>query len=498
MKLVLTQNSKFNPYSFERLLQPLAMYTQEYNAVEEGISELATKAELMKQYAQEAPDSKAARMYEDYSKSLKSQADDLAKNGLAAVNRSNLMNLRTQYQSSIAPIETAVVRRRELADEQRKLRAANSKMIFDNDFSTLNLDELIANPSLGYTPLNGEDVVKASSSMAKQAAESVINDPEYTSVYRGQYVQQKLSQGYSIEDIILASKNDPNAPEALKNIYSTIRKQFDYDSWSLENKSKIDSYIDEGIYAASETSKFDVMANRSYMTELERERLQLANELSREQINQLKGEEIPGGGRVVKLGGGKFVQYDKDGNIVYSNAVTTTPEQKAAQEAKADLDKTLSSVVKVSDMKGTGYNPVGVVALISGNWVGGREGEDIPGTWKGATRTNLKEESARGHRFYDPVSWFTGSGNFSYTPYDPNTEASVVTNPETIPGFKEWLSGEGAIENSAFAQILEQAKRAGISDEEFMSDNIQIVQVKGKRSRKGSDTPYDYIIYRKS
>lgn len=498
MRIVLSQSAKFNPYSFERLLQPYAMYTQEYNDIEEGITELKSKAELMKQYALQEPDSKAANMYNAYANELDAQANELAKNGLKAVNRSNLLNLKSQYNSSIAPIEIAVARHKELAEEQRKLSAADDTLIYDNDYNSLGIDYLLDNPNASYTSLSGANITKRTAVMAKQAAEAIVSNPEYSSVYNSQYVQQRIKQGYSMEEIIATAKRDPNAPKALLSIVNSIKDQVQYNNWSDDNKAIIDDYINEGLMAAAETSKIEVMTNRAYMTDLERERLELSNELTREQINQLKGEEIPGGGRVVKLGGGKFVQYDKDGNIVYSNAITITPEQKAAQEAKEDLDKTLSSVTKVSDMKGTGYNPVGVVALISGNWTGGKEGEDIPDTWKGTTRTNLKEESARGHRFYDPMSWFTGSGNFSYEPYDSNAEASVVTNPETIPGFKEWLSGEGAIENSAFAQILEQAKKAGISDEEFMSDNIQIVQVKGRRSRKGSDTPYDYIIYRKS
>jgi hypothetical protein len=35
------------------MLKPLAMATQEYNAIEEGIAELDSKADLMRMYANE-------------------------------------------------------------------------------------------------------------------------------------------------------------------------------------------------------------------------------------------------------------------------------------------------------------------------------------------------------------------------------------------------------------------------------------------------------------
>ena len=38
----------------------------------------------------------------------------------------------------------------------------------------------------------------------------------------------------------------------------------------------------------------------------------------------------------------------------------------------------------------------------------------------------------------------------------------------------------------------------GLSDEEFATNNIRILKVKAKGRRVSSESPYDYIIYRKS
>ena len=52
--------------------------------------------------------------------------------------------------------------------------------------------------------------------------------------------------------------------------------------------------------------------------------------------------------------------------------------------------------------------------------------------------------------------------------------------------------------STAFGKIIEQARLAGITDEEFETDNVRILKVKARGSRVSSESPYDYIIYRKS
>ena len=70
---------------------------------------------------------------------------------------------------------------------------------------------------------------------------------------------------------------------------------------------------------------------------------------------------------------------------------------------------------------------------------------------------------------------------------------------ENIPGFSaEYMMGQGSINtNTAFGKIVEAAKNAGISDEEFRSGNVQIFQVKAEgKGRAGGN--YDYIVFRRN
>ena len=110
MAIVLTNSAKFTPYTFDEMLKPLAMATQEYNAIEEGIAELGTKADLMRMYASEEPDSDWAKRYNDYAKELDKQASSLAKYGLSPASRKGLLDLKRAYSSSVSPIEEAAKR----------------------------------------------------------------------------------------------------------------------------------------------------------------------------------------------------------------------------------------------------------------------------------------------------------------------------------------------------------------------------------------------------
>ena len=491
----LVVGSKYSPFTFDELLKPALLATKAHQELEAQYDDLTTKASAWEEMANKETDPYAYGLYSKYAEDLKAQADLLATQGLTPSSRKALLDMKGRYSKEITPIEEAYTTRQKLIDEQRNALLKDNTLIFDKDYKTVSLDDIIKNPNASYTPLSGKDIATRTAAMAKEAGAAILSDPEYSSVFNSQYVQQKIMQGYDMSQILAAAQRDPNAPAALLGIVDTIKEQVGYGNWDEKSQAKIDKYINEGLSAAAGTPKIDVVSNRNFISEMDRERLDLAKEQFEWEKEQALGVKQPDGSYYKPLGGGRILHTKSDGT---TEIIGAPADNKEAVKKQQDLDKMLSSVVKVSDMKGTGYTPVGAVIKSNGNWIGGREGEDIPDSWKGIARTNLKEESAGWHRFYDPMSWFTGSGDFSYTPYNSNAEASVVTNPETIPGFLEYLNGVEDISNTAFGQILEQARKAGISDEEFMSNNVQIVKVKARGKRVSSDEPYDYLIYRKS
>ena len=196
MAIVLTHNAKYKPMSFDDMIKPYVMATEEYRKLEAGIADLEGQAESVKQQALlEAPGSKARKQYEDYAAKLEQAASDLASKGLKGVNRKSVLDLNTQYKSSIKPIEDLIKYRSDIAEEQRKL---DPRFVVDRDFSQVTLDELMANPNLGYSKYDLEDY-------GKQAVlEGTSMKSEMNPIYLGKDpTNQNLlySQGMSDDDL---------------------------------------------------------------------------------------------------------------------------------------------------------------------------------------------------------------------------------------------------------------------------------------------------------
>ena len=251
-RIVLTNNAKFRPYSFDEMLKPLAMATQEYNAIEEGIAELGSKADLMRMYANEETNSKVANMYNTYANDLDKQAESLAKQGLSPASRGSLLGLKRRYSSEIIPIETAVTRRRQLAEEQRKARAQDDSILFDIDARTMSLDDLVNNPELSYSSASGKNIMENVSKAASVLAKEARNDPnKFNSVLGGDYYEYVKQYGFSKEavmDSILRSKNASNILTSI--VDDALASSGVGKNWSGNAYDRALDYANRGLWSA--------------------------------------------------------------------------------------------------------------------------------------------------------------------------------------------------------------------------------------------------------
>ena len=154
----LVVNSKFQPFSFDRYLQPYQIYGQNYKEIEEQYTDLSTKAGIWDSLANEQTDPNTYKMYKTYANDLENQASQLASEGLNAVSRKNMLNMRARYSKEIIPIEQAYKARTEEAAEQYKGRAAG--MVYEGDASTASLDRYLNNPSIRFNQANSQEGFK--------------------------------------------------------------------------------------------------------------------------------------------------------------------------------------------------------------------------------------------------------------------------------------------------------------------------------------------------
>ena len=317
MRIVLTNNARFNPYTFDEMLKPLAMAADAYNTVQSGIEELGAKADLMKMYANEVPDSKTANMYNSYANDLEKQASMLAKNGLTPASRQGLLNMKRRYNSEVVPIETAVARREALTKEQREALLRDPSLMFDVDYSKTQLDYLLDNPNATYNPISGNELTKRAAQMASNLAKVVQGNPKYQSILGGQYFQQMTQMGYTPAQIMQTILNDDNAPAELRQIAGTVFNEAGLSKYSQDIQDRARGFINSGLYEGIGTAKYDVMNDRGYISPAESKRLNMAKEQqdwAREQKEEsTKGILLPNGNRLKVIGAGRAVEIAPDG-----------------------------------------------------------------------------------------------------------------------------------------------------------------------------------------
>ena len=261
-----TAGASFRPYTFEEMLRPLAMYTEEYNAIQEGIGELGAKADVFDKLANEQTDPKAYAMYKQYSNDLASQAESLAKQGLTPASRQGLVNMRRRYSSEIVPIEQAYKRRGELVDEQRKALQQDSTLLFDRLASTISLDELIDNPALSPQSYSGALLTKQVGTAASNLSKEMRDNPrKWRSILGNQYYETLMQKGYRPEEVLQAIQNNPNAAPELKRLVDDAVESSGIASWGDQNiLNRAYDYARQGLWNAVGETQYQTLSNKAY------------------------------------------------------------------------------------------------------------------------------------------------------------------------------------------------------------------------------------------
>lgn len=262
-----TNNTTFKPFSFQEMLQPLAMYTEAHREVENAYSELDSQANAIGALANETNDPITYQKYKAYESALREQADILATQGLTPGSRKSLLDLKGRYAKDITPIQNAITRRRALQDEQRKALLSNPTLMFQRNFNELSydtsLDRFLDNPDYDYgEQYSGALITKQVSDMSKHLAKELRGTStgrldDYTKIFLQKY-------GLSSKEVLQAINNpdDPKSSKALRAIYDSavgavpksIRERYADDVshyasmgfWDAVGQDKISTFEDYG------------------------------------------------------------------------------------------------------------------------------------------------------------------------------------------------------------------------------------------------------------
>ena len=459
MNLNLVSTAKFQPFSFERYIQPYQLYAEAYEKRQEAYDKLAEDSS--KWGEQLDPSSQAYDMWKSFQDELDQATTSLQREGLTAKNRPMFSNVRKNYSKNIGAIAEADKRMQAQLALRQQMQAKDNSIEYKNN---LNIDDFLHGKSGNNESLSGATMRAETADMASKLGQSIYSNPSFSKVMGGSYWQIAQANGYSPDVLGYIRSGEwqnlahgKNASDADNKLYNDIKQVADlYTSqinrtqgYSQDAQARLGEQIFQGLYSGLEKPKYDFQRNMDYMSAAEKAsnalgwaNLRQRKEEFRHQKEQEKGILLPDGSRVKPIGGGRVLKTDKNGKV----EIIKAPSDDSTDNS---FFNSVKKQAKVSD------TPV-VVAFTNNKWRSGKPGDDVKGTAFGMTRSNLVS------------TW----GNYSID--------DIAENGLLVEDLKELPQG-----------AAEEMKNA-IKENNLDINKYAIVKMKASNSRAGGN--YDYTL----
>ena len=290
----LVVNSKFQPFSFERYIQPYQIYGAAYKELENQYGELATKASVWEEMANEQTDPYAYKMYKTYANDLEEQAGQLAREGLNAASRRAMLNMRARYSKEITPIEQAYTTRQKQAEQQQQALLQDPTLMLSRRAATTSLDDYIRNPQLSYEAYSGKLITAQAASAASALAKEMQEKPrKWRNILGNSYYETMMQKGFSSQAVLQAIQDNPNAAPQLTRIIEDAINSSGVRDWG--DQATIERAIDyakQGLWSAVGETQYQTLDNwRAKMAEQEAMQIR-AEKRAAARAQQDKGFEL--------------------------------------------------------------------------------------------------------------------------------------------------------------------------------------------------------------
>lgn len=236
--------ARYNPYSFDDMLKPLAMAQQEYNTVQEGLSALTDSSNQFSRYLE---GTQAGERVKQYNAAIDTAVTDMAKNGLRKTNRDTLLGLKRQYNNDIAKINQSAA---QLDTLYKGVQAARLKAQASGDTLFVanmpNVDTLLTDPSASPTMVSGMGLQKQGMQAAQAASlRNVLNSTKAGQGVMRMYNEIVQGYGYGSAEAQRFLENAASIPE-LKQALDTISQMYNVDSLGADS-GRAKQFIMQGI-----------------------------------------------------------------------------------------------------------------------------------------------------------------------------------------------------------------------------------------------------------
>lgn len=284
-------NSQFKPFSYQEMLAPTLMATQAHQELENQYGELATKASVWEEMANEQTDPYAYKMYKTYANDLEEQAGQLAREGLNAASRRDMLNMRARYSKEITPIEQAYTARQKQAEEQQRALLQDPTLMLSRRASTTSLDDYIRNPQLAYESYSGKLITAQAASAASALAKEMQEKPrKWRSILGNSYYETMMQKGFSSQAVLQAIQDNPNAAPQLTRIVEDAINSSGVRNWGDQATiARAIDYAKQGLWSAVGETQYQTLDNwRAKMAEQEAMQIRAEKRAAARKAEELK------------------------------------------------------------------------------------------------------------------------------------------------------------------------------------------------------------------
>lgn len=256
-------NSQFKPFSYQEMLAPTLMATQAHQELENQYGELATKASVWEEMANEQTDPYAYKMYKTYANDLEEQAGQLAREGLNAASRRDMLNMRARYSKEITPIEQAYTTRQKQAEQQQQALLQDPTLLLSRRASTTSLDDYIRNPQLAYEAYSGKLITAQAASAASALAKEMQEKPrKWRNILGNSYYETMMQKGFSSQAVLQAIQDNPNAAPQLTRIVEDAISSSGVRNWGDQATiARAIDYAKQGLWSAVGETQYQTLDN---------------------------------------------------------------------------------------------------------------------------------------------------------------------------------------------------------------------------------------------
>jgi len=266
--------SKYQPFSFQERITPLMMLQEQYDNMNEKLYALGQQATEYYQYLDPA----TKEVVGQYNAQLDNIANSLASEGMKAVSRNTLNQLRSTYNNDVKPINDAAktlagmyAKRREL---EGKLNASGQQLLA-GEMPTVS--DLLKNPDASPHLVSSGALYNQGMNASKSASARNFYESEFgKEIIRG-YIKTVQRQGYSPQLVQQFIQDVSAIPELAADI-DRIKEM--YNTQGLKDPVAADRFIMQGIldgiqYSEKSDYKTDIIGKeaRDYARDIAKIRL---------------------------------------------------------------------------------------------------------------------------------------------------------------------------------------------------------------------------------